>query len=139
MRLQAAPGMLMEVQGGKSGSAGRHLVPGAGPDPGRFTCSLIMEGGGSGAGGEAACWDWPSLQASREVVGEAFFHLASQRGQGNVPVAPGSCPPLLGITAHRWGSRASLGYSRVCPDQAVPSAISLPPRCCSGGATAWVQ
>lgn len=48
--LQAVPGTLKEVQGDKSGSAGRRLAPGAGPDPGRFTCSLIRERGGEGAG-----------------------------------------------------------------------------------------
>lgn len=49
-RLRAVPGTLKKVQGGKLGSAGRHLAPGAGPDPGRFTCSLIRERGGEGAG-----------------------------------------------------------------------------------------
>lgn len=48
--LWAVPGMLKEVQGGKSGSAGRCLAPGARPDSGRFTCSLIRERGGKGVG-----------------------------------------------------------------------------------------
>lgn len=50
-------------------------MPGAGPDPGRFTCSLIRERGGEGAGlgVEAACRDWPSPRASREVAGEALL------------------------------------------------------------------
>lgn len=48
--LQAVPGTLGRCREGKSRSAGSRLVPGAGPEPGRFTCSLIRARGGEGAG-----------------------------------------------------------------------------------------
>lgn len=101
-RLRAVPGTLKKVQGDKLGSAGRHLVPGAGPDPGRFTCSLIRERGGSRAGGEAACWNWPSRQALQEVVGEVLLCLIS--GLGQCAHSSWQLHPTPGGYCHEGGS-----------------------------------
>lgn len=101
-RLRAVPGTLKKVQGGKLGSAGRHLVPGAGPDPGRFTCSLIRERGGSGAGGEAACRDWLCRQALQEVVGEVLLCLIS--GLGQCAHSSWQLQPTPGGYCHEGGS-----------------------------------
>lgn len=82
-------------------------MPGAGPDPGRFTCSLIRERGGeerggSRAGGEAACWDWPSRQASQEVVGEVLLCLIS--GLGQCAHSSWQLHPTSGGYCHEGGS-----------------------------------
>lgn len=109
-RLRAVPGMLKKVQGGKLGSAGRHLAPGAGPDPGRFTCSLIRERGGEGAGlGERQRVGTGRLGKPCRRWREKFS-FALYQGWGNVPTAPGSYTPLLGGIAmkgaaeHPWGT-----------------------------------
>lgn len=104
-------------------------MPGAGPDPGRFTCSLIRERGGEGAGlGERQHVGTGRLGRPRRRWREKFSSALYQ-GWGNVPTAPGSYTLLLegiamkGAAEHPWGT---LGWACVsCPTGSLSASQAL--------------
>lgn len=96
-RAPGCPWHAWEVQGGKSRPAGSRLAPGVGPEPGRFTCSLIRERGGREGAGLGERWRVGTSRLLRVVVGEELGRvLWCTASSSHCHRSPWSPWPVLG-------------------------------------------